>query len=240
MPRTHDVGRLGADPPVPGNADVMIGTYLDELAVALIGPSGARAAVVAEISDGLLETVGSYRTRGLKAGEAVHAAIAEFGEPRTVAAAFSPEIGARQARRTAVALMTSGPLVGLAWIAGAVLAALPPVRHGLTGPWWALSVVGLALVVAAPSMLLVVVATGRAGLRFVLPPSLPPMAAGIAGVAALIADGTLLMMLGFYALTTSAPLALLPMTPAIAASLVRLALAAGASRRCLIASALLA
>jgi hypothetical protein len=132
--------------------------------------------------------------------------------------------------------MASGPLVGAAWIAGAALASLPPARYELSGLWWALPVVGLTLIIAGPSMLMAVIATGRLGLRFALPASLPPKAAGIASVAALTADATLLAMLGLYALTTSASMPLLPIAPAVAASLTRLGLAARASRGCLLAS----
>lgn len=89
-------------------------------------------------------------------------------------------------------------------------------------------------------MLVAIVSTGRLGLRFALPASLSLRAAGIASVAALTADATLLAMLGLYALMTSASMPLLLMAPAVAASLVRLGLAARASRGCLVASAALA
>jgi hypothetical protein len=235
MPRTHGMNESGLD-----SADVVIRTYLEELTDALIGSAVVRAAVASEIGDGLLETADTYVARGMKPGEAAYAAIAEFGQPRAVAAAFSPEIGARQARRTAFALMASGPLVGLAWIAGAVFASLPPARYELSGPWWGLPIVGLTLIVAGPSMLVAIVSTGRLGLRFALPASLSLQAAGIASVAALTADATLLAMLGLYALMTSASMPLLLMAPAVAASLVRLGMAARASRGCLVASAALA
>jgi hypothetical protein len=237
MPRTGDLTGSGLLP--PGSADFVIGDYLDELAGALIGPAAARAAILAEIGDGILEATGIYRARGMQPGEAARAAITEFGEPHAVAAAFGPGLAAHLARRTALALLASGPLVGAAWIGGAVLAALPPARYELSGAWWALPVVALMLVVAAPNMLLAVITTGRLGLRFTLPASLPPRVAGIASLAAIAADGTLLGMLGLYAVTTPASLPLLPVIPAITLSLARLALAARASRGCLVASAAL-
>ena len=105
------------------------------------------------------------RDTGCSQAEATAAAIAEFGDPHTVAAAFGPELGAVQARRVAVGLLVTGPLVGLAWIAAVVVNALPPWRHQLIGPWLALPLVGLALAVAGPALGLTVAATGRPGRR---------------------------------------------------------------------------
>lgn len=83
MPRTHGMNESGLD-----SADVVIRTYLEELTDALIGSAVVRAAVVSEIGDGLLEAADTYVARGMKPGDAAYAAIAEFGEPRAVAAAF--------------------------------------------------------------------------------------------------------------------------------------------------------
>jgi hypothetical protein len=240
MPRTGDVADPGYDHHSRGSAEAAIGKYLSTLSADLIGPEAAQTEILAEISDGLHEAAGTYQAQGLKPAEAVLAAVAEFGEPDAIAAAFRPGLGARQARRTALALLASGPVVGLAWIGGAILAALPPARYELSGPWWALPVVALALLIGTPSMVLAVAATSRLALRFALPASLPPRAAGVAGLAAVTADATLLLALGLYALMTPAALPLLPVVPAIAASLTRLGLAARAARDCLNASAALA
>jgi hypothetical protein len=218
-------------PAVASEVSALISGYLDDLASALPGPGPARSAVVSEIGDGLLETVGSYRASGLPDDEAVRAAITDFGEPNVVAAAFRPEFALRRARRTALGLIASGPLVGAAWLAGAVAASLPPTRYQLSGLWWALPIVGLAIVVAAPSSVLAVLATGRLGLRLALPSSLPSRAASIASIAAVSADTLLFAILGLYALTTPAPRPLLPLAPAIVASLARVWLAARACPR---------
>lgn len=45
------------------------------------------------------------------------AAIGEFGDPAEIAGAFRAEIAASQARSVVVALLVTGPLVGLLWIA---------------------------------------------------------------------------------------------------------------------------
>lgn len=239
MPRVGNVGGAGLDPRSADGAGGAIGVYLDALASSLVGPGAARVEILTEIGDGLLEAAGTYRSQGLTPDEATRAAIAEFGEPHLVAAAFGPGLGARLARRTALALLASGPLVGLAWVAGAIFASLPPARYELSGPWWALPIVGLTLIVGAPSMVLAVAATSRLGLRFCLPASLPPKAAGVAGLSAIIADSTLLATLGLYALMAPVTVSLLPVCPAIAASVARLALAARASHSCLITSAAL-
>jgi hypothetical protein len=56
-----------------------------------------------------------------------------------------PELAAAQARRVALGLVATGPLVGTAWIVAVTVNALPPWRQQLSGPWLALPLVGLAL-----------------------------------------------------------------------------------------------
>lgn len=222
-----------------GRAETMIHGYLRELAHALTGPAPARAGIVTEISDGLLETVASYQAGGLRDDDAVRAAIAEFGEPQLVADAFRPELGVREARRTALALLISGPLVGMAWLAGAVVSwssarhEVPWLRFEGPWTWWAVPLVALAIAVSVPSLLLALVSASRLGWRLALPASLPPKAAAVASAAAATADITLLGALSVYALASLGSLPLLPLVPAIAASLTRTCLAARASRRCL-------
>jgi hypothetical protein len=204
----------------------LLSGYLGNLASALPGPRSARSAIVTEIEDGLMEAVSDYEARGMRNEDAVRAAIGEFGAPARVAEAFRPEFVAKRARSTAVALVASGPLVGTAWIAGAFLAGLPPVREHLSGPWLALPLVGLAIVIAAPSSVVAIVTTGRTGLRLPMPPGLPARAVSVASVAALTADGTLLLMITSYALTTPTSRSFLPLVPAIGISLVRVLFAA--------------
>jgi hypothetical protein len=240
MSRTHDVNepdhRTGAAEPGTG---AVLDAYLRELAGALGGSPRATVAVIDEVRDGLLEAVDSYRAHGLTNRDAARAAVTEFGPPRLVAGGFRVEFGARQARRTTLTLLLSGPLIGLTWIFGAKLGSLPPATGHLTGPWWALPVVGLALLIAVPTMLFTVAATGRPGLRFSVGAHLPPKAAGIACLTAAAADTALLTAFTLYALATPPAVALIPVTPAIAASLTRLCLAVHASRRCLSAGAAL-
>lgn len=209
----------------------IVDDYLGEIANALVAPQAARAAVMMEIGDGLLETVASYRERGLPEQEAICSAIAEFGEPHRIAAAFQPELCARQVRRSALTLMTSGPVVGIAWLVGVVVAAMPPARHHLSGPWWALPVVGVAIVIGIPGLMIAITATGRVGLRLTFPPRLPAKAVSIASVAAVTADATMLTIAGLY-LSMTADSPVLPLVPAIVASLVRMCLATWAFWGC--------
>ena len=67
-----------------------------------------------EVSDGLAEAYEKHVREGADADTAARAAVAEFGEPDTVVAAFSR---ASPASRTARALIVTGPAVGMCWAA---------------------------------------------------------------------------------------------------------------------------
>jgi hypothetical protein len=213
-----------------------IADYLAAVAAQLTGPPAARVAVTDELRDGLIEALETHQGHGCSQAEATAAAITEFGDPDTVAAAFRPELGAAQARRVAVGLLVTGPLVGLAWIAAVVVNALPPWRHQLIGPWLALPLVGLALAVAGPALGLTVAATGRLGRRLgrvVHRATLPPTAAAVAALAAVVADLTLLGIITGHALTSPGSSMWAPVILAASASLTRVTLAGRAARRCL-------
>ena len=220
--------------PAAGGA---VADYLAAVAGQLRAPAAARIMITDELRDGLLEAVEAHQVQGCSAQEATAAAITEFGDPRTVAEGFGPELAAVQARRVALGLLATGPLVGLAWIAAVAVNALPPWRYQLTGPWLALPLVGLALAVACPALGLTVAATGRLsrrlGRRFGRQAALPPTAAALAGLAAMLADLTLLAIIGAQTLVTPGSLMWAPVLVAVGASLTRLTLAGRATRRCL-------
>jgi Transcriptional regulator PadR-like family len=217
--------------------------YLTAVASRLTGPAAARAAITDELRDGLLEALATHRTRGCSPQEATAAAIEEFGDPPTVAAAFGPELAAVQARRVALGLLVSGPLVGLTWIAAVAVNALSPWRQQLTGPWLALPLVGLALAVACPALGLTVAATGRLGSRLGgrldRRASFPPTAAAVAGLAAVLADLTLLAIICGQALASPGSYVWAPIVLAVGASLTRVTLASRAARRLLVTRATL-
>jgi hypothetical protein len=214
-----------------------VADWLAAVAARLTGPASVNAAITDELRDGLLEGVERHLAGGLSQREATAAALAESGDPATVAAAFAPELAAVQARRVALGLLATGPLVGLAWVAAVAANALPPWRLELTGPWLALPLVGLALAVAAPALGLTVAATGRLGRRLggwlARRAALTSTAAAVGALAAVVADLTLLTIIGSQALTGPAPSVWAPVLLAVAASLARGTLAGRALRRCL-------
>jgi hypothetical protein len=210
--------------------------YLAAVTAQLPGPPAARVAVTDELRDGLLEALQTHQARGCSRAEATAAAITEFGDPDTVAAAVAPELAAVQARRVAVGLLVTGPLVGLAWITAVAVNALPPWHHQLIGPWLVLPLVGLALAVAGPALGLTVATTGRLGRRLgrvVDRATLPPTAAAVAALAAVVADLTLVGMITGHALTSPGSPVWAPVVLAASASLTRVTVAGRAARRCL-------
>jgi hypothetical protein len=84
----------------------LIAGYLAELAAQLPAPT------VAELADGLDQTHRRYLGQGLSAGAAARAALAEFGEPKVIIAAFTRVSPARRAARR---LLATGPAVGACW-----------------------------------------------------------------------------------------------------------------------------
>jgi hypothetical protein len=84
----------------------VIGGYLAGLSADL------PARIVEELADGLDETYRRYLGLGLDTEAAARAAVAEFGEPRVIVAAFTD---ASHGRRTARGLLAAGPAVGMCW-----------------------------------------------------------------------------------------------------------------------------
>jgi hypothetical protein len=217
--------------------------WLDALADLLPGPSGARQAVLAELHDGLLEAVDAHRDRGLGPAPAAHAAVAEFGDPQTVARALAVDLAAAQARRTVTAMLPTGPLLGVLWLLALLAShrvALPIPPWHAHGPWRLFPLLVAALAVGVPAAMLAMAATGRPSRWLPDRPSLAPTAAATAGIAGVAIDLTLLGMLTAQAILAPAQLAWAPVSLAALASLTRLALCARAAQRCLAVRARLA
>jgi HAAS domain-containing protein len=121
----------------------LIAEYLSALSRQLPG------AVVEELSDGLEETYRRHVTLGLRPEAAARAAVAEFGDPRVIAAEF---IRTHPARRAARRLLAAGPVVGSCWavalIAGRAWTWPVPVIAAIV-PGLALLTVAALLAVAA-------------------------------------------------------------------------------------------
>ena len=227
--------------PGPGSSPAME-RYLAEVTARLPGPARARAGIVAELRSGLLDAADAHQGAGLPPGRAAAAAISEFGDPAGIAAAFRAEIAARQARRVALALLVTGPLVGLLWIAEALSghAAAQPGR-----PWpWAAPAPGLLLAVAvgvtAWAAMIGIAYTGRLTRWLPARPRRAPAAAAVAGFGAMGADGLGLMLLAAQIATAPGRLTPALAAAAAAASLARLMLAGRSARRCLASRASLA
>lgn len=109
-----DPGLTGPEP--DAGARRVIDTYLAELARQLGGPPSARAEIVAELEDGLWAATVAHQANSLPPADAARAAVAEFGDPRTVAAGFAPELAAATGRRVGLGLLATGPLVGSGWL----------------------------------------------------------------------------------------------------------------------------
>jgi hypothetical protein len=228
------------DPSLDPAARRVIGTYLAELADRLGGPPAMRAAILAELEDGLWAATAAHQAQPMSPEAAALAAVAEFGHPGTVAAGFGPELAAATGRRVGLGLLTSGPLVGSSWLlvaAATWTGREPPAALGLVA-----GLVGLVLAVAVPAALLAVAVSGRLS-RWL--PAGPQVAATAATAAATAASacvaGDLVLLTGMLAATVLAgglawPAGLL----AAGASGMRLSLAGRAARRCLAARATLA
>lgn len=228
-----------APPPLPG-AGQAAESWLAEVAARLPGPRRSHADIIAELRAGLLDATDAHRGAGLPPAEAAAAAIGEFGDPRQVAAAFGPELAARSARRTALTLVTTGPVIGVLWAAAAVAS---HVGVGHAPPWqWAdappgspaaIPLAAAVIAVTVWAALFTVAATGRLTCWLPRRPRLAPATAAIAGLGAATADVIILMLLASQLVHAPGTLAPLPVTAAATASLIRIALARQAARRCL-------
>jgi hypothetical protein len=223
------------DVPAP-DVRAAIERYLAEVTARLPGSPRAHSGIVAELRSGLLDATDSHRSAGLPPAEAVRAAIREFGDPIQIADDFRTEVAASLARRVAVAVLATGPLVGLLWIATAVAshltphlqwAALPP------GLQVGLLLVALAAGVTVWGALFGIAATGRLTRWLPDRPRRAPTAAAVAGFGAVGADALGLALLAAQLAATPGKVSPVLAAAAAAASIVRLVLARRAARHCL-------
>lgn len=218
--------------------------WLADLDTRLAGPARARSTILAELRDGLDDAFAAARAAGLTPTQAARAAIAESGDPATVAAAFAPELAATHARRVSRALIATGPLVGGLWL-GALTASNPTVRPAIgIGPPWEWPIVQAGGWPARAALAVVVVTVLAAGLAMATtgrltrwlpvpgPFRLANTAAAAAATGASILDVAFLAVLGVQAASSAAPAWPLVGVAAVA-GLVRLTLASHAAHRCL-------
>lgn len=170
------------------------------------------ADAVDELVDGLTETNQHHLSRGLDPERAARAAIAEFGAPEVVLAAFVRESPGRRAARV---MLVSGPAVGICW--GASLIAGHAWTWGIPLP--VKIVVGVTLLAVISTLALA--ATGRRSYR-------RTRISAIGGLGLILLDLTMLTTV----LLAAVPIAW-PMIVAIPASATRLALTGRAMTRLL-------
>jgi hypothetical protein len=175
----------------------LIEDYLDQLA-ARLSPDA-----VDELADGLTETWHRHRATGAAPDQAAQAAIAEFGSPQQITAAF---VTHAPGRRTARALLATGPLIGLCW-GGSLIAA-----HAWTWPIPPVAAAVYAAALLAVVFLLVVAATTRTN------PGRTRLG-GIGSAGLIVLDVTMIA-----AVAAIAPTLTWPMLAAIPASVARIAI----------------
>lgn len=215
-----------------------IDSYIGQVAAGLPGPARERGDMMAELRSGLLDALDAHRRDGLPDDAAVAAATAEFGEPHVIAATFRSELAVRLARRCALTLAGTGPVVGLLWTAAAMASHIG-IRHAL--PWEAGAPTGspaivrlllFALLVTIGGALVTVVATGRLAARRPGRARVAAATAAISGYGAVIVDAALFTLVASQLASTPGGLAPVPVAAAAAASLTRLLLAWHSARRC--------
>jgi hypothetical protein len=135
-----------------------IDDYVCRLGRSLRGTGRAKADLLAEARDGLVDATESYERQGLGREDAERRAVAEFGPVPEVAAAYQVELGIGQARRTALAVLLVMAAQPVVW--NHVWRSLPHGRVDAVGGLFAfasqaiewlgsLAVVGALLVVGA-------------------------------------------------------------------------------------------
>jgi len=227
------------DPSLDRAARRVIDAYLAEVTDHLGGPSGARAAILAELEDGLWTATAAQQAQPMSPEAAARAAVAEFGHAGAVAAGFGPELAAATGRRVGLGLLATGPLVGTSWLLVAAATWRWPGREPPAALGLVAGLVGLVLVVAVPAALVAVAVSGRLSRWLPAGPQVGATAAATAASACVAGD--LVLLTGMLTATVLAgglawPAGLL----AAGASGVRLSLAGRAARRCLAARATLA
>jgi hypothetical protein len=217
-----------------------IESYLAQVTAALPGPARGRADIVTELRGGLLDAADAHRRAGLAPAAAAQAAVAEFGHPAQVAAAFRPGIAATQARHVAAILLVTGPLIGLLWVAAARASHIgvrdaPPWHWAGTPPAAPIAFPLFAAVffITVWTALITLAATGWLTRWLPHRPRLAPTTAAIAGFGAATVDVILLILLASQLASGPAKLAAAPIAFAAAASTTRLILARRAGQRCL-------
>jgi hypothetical protein len=219
-----------APPGLAPAARPVVEEYLAQFLQALPGSRRARAAILAEITDGLLAEIEEHQVRGTPPARAAELAVAEFGDPRELAAGFALELAGVTAHRLGLALMLTGPLVGLTWVATFASHSGLGWRDELFAIWSASPAYALVLFLVVPAAVLATAGTGPAARHVPVSPRLAAAAASFAGAGCVVGDATLIAGLALATARGAAPSWLA--AAAVGVSIVRLTVAAAAARRC--------
>jgi hypothetical protein len=167
------------------------------------------ATVVEELADGLGQTQQRYLSEGLTPDAAAGAAMAEFGEPQVIVAAFTRLSPARHAARR---LLAAGPVVGGCWAAALI-----------AGRAWTWPVPGAARILFGVALIAVIgfLTAAAFGRRY-----RSARRAGAAACAGITALDTIMLITVMLAI----PVLIWPVILAAAASAARLTFSARALR----------
>ncbi|MFL6125103.1 permease prefix domain 1-containing protein [Actinophytocola sp.] len=103
----------------------MIDAYLTALGNALRGPRRAKANLLAEARDHLLEATEAYQENGLDRPTAEAAAVADFGDLADIIPPYQAELSLSQGHRTALAMLSLSAAQPLVWATFARLSDTP-------------------------------------------------------------------------------------------------------------------
>ncbi|MFE6614031.1 permease prefix domain 1-containing protein [Amycolatopsis sp. NPDC057786] len=92
-----------------------IEAYIGELEGRLSGPCSAKADLLTEARDGLVDAADAYRAGGVDEAEAERRAVADFGPADLIARDYQTELGLRRDIRVLWELIAGVPLLILAW-----------------------------------------------------------------------------------------------------------------------------
>lgn len=203
----------------------LVASYLNAIDAGIPRWLRSRREALRELADSIDDAIIDYQTQGLSTDEAATRAVREGGSPSMIADAFTDVLSAGHARRTVLALLVSGPLIGAVWLT-ALVPGRPPTMLLAQIPSLA-PVLLVSIAISVVTLLL----TGPANLRPRWAPQRPTLLAAFACACACTAD---LLMLG-TAVTTAVmargELAGYPLIAAVALSVSRLAITQRVARR---------
>ncbi len=154
--------------------------YLATLTTSLHGPARAKAAMMREVRDGLVDAVEAQTRFGVPWAQAARRAVRDFGAADEIAPSFQRELTIAQTRRTARAAAVTVPVLVVCQVLVHVAAGNPDWRLGALA-------VHLAAVATASGLLAVtaLVATGPLTRLLPTPHRLPSAVAWTASAAAI-------------------------------------------------------